>query len=67
MRIAALLIGVNVGPLITPWASLATLLWHRRLVSLNVQLSWRRYCALGLLVAPVTVAAATVALVTTLG
>ncbi|HEY9499356.1 MAG TPA: SLC13 family permease [Terrimesophilobacter sp.] len=67
VRIAALLIGVNVGPLITPWASLATLLWHRRLVSLNVQLSWRRYCALGLLVAPVTVAAATVALVTTLG
>lgn len=67
VRIAALLIGVNVGPLITPWASLATLLWHRRLVSLNVEVSWRRYCALGLLVAPVTVVVATLALVATTG
>lgn len=62
VRIAALLIGVNVGPLITPWASLATLLWHARLVSLGVQISWRRYALLGLVVAPITVAAATLGL-----
>jgi len=62
VRIAALLIGVNVGPLITPWASLATLLWHERLKALGVEISWRRYAVLGLVVAPVTVAAATVAL-----
>ena len=62
VRVAALLIGVNVGPLITPWASLATLLWHERLKALGVEISWRRYAVLGLVVAPVTVAAATVAL-----
>jgi arsenical pump membrane protein len=29
-RLMALLIGVNVAPLVTPWASLATLLWAGR-------------------------------------
>lgn len=61
-RIAALLIGVNAGPLVTPWASLATLLWHQRLVTLGVELRWSRYMLLGLVVAPVTVALATLAL-----
>lgn len=62
LRIAALLIGVNAGPLITPWASLATLLWHARLRSLDVHIGWGRYMLLGLVVAPVTVALATLAL-----
>ncbi|MFZ4893528.1 SLC13 family permease [Plantibacter sp. Mn2098] len=62
VRFAALLIGVNAGPLITPWASLATLLWHERLRSLNVRFGWGRYMLLGLIAAPLTVAAATVAL-----
>jgi Na+/H+ antiporter NhaD/arsenite permease-like protein len=62
VRLAALLIGVNAGPLITPWASLATLLWHERLRSLDVSISWRRYSLLGLLVAPVTVVLATLGL-----
>ena len=61
-RVASLLIGVNAGPLVTPWASLATLLWHQRLTSLGVHLGWRRYMLLGAIVAPVTVAAATLAL-----
>lgn len=61
-RLAALLVGVNAGPLITPWASLATLLWHARLTSLGVEISWRRYVLLGLVAAPLTVAAATLAL-----
>ncbi len=62
VRLAALLIGVNVGPLITPWASLATLLWHERLTALNVHISWGRYSVLGLIAAPVTVVAATLGL-----
>lgn len=64
-RMAALLIGVNAGPLITPWASLATLLWHDRLVRMNVLISWRGYALFGLIVAPVTVFAAVLALAAT--
>ena len=60
--IAALLIGVNAGSLITPWASLATLLWHERLKALDVAVSWRRYVILGLIAASLTVATATLAL-----
>lgn len=61
-RIAALLVGVNAGPLVTPWASLAVLLWHDRLKALDVDLSWRRYMLLGLIAAPLTVVLATLAL-----
>jgi arsenical pump membrane protein len=54
-RLAALLIGTNAGPLVTPWASLATLLWHERLVALEVEFSWKRYMLLGLIVVPLTI------------
>ena len=62
VRLAALLIGVNAGPLITPWASLATLLWHSRLQGLGVEVRWSRYLLLGLIAAPLTVVLATIAL-----
>jgi arsenical pump membrane protein len=62
LRIAALLIGVNAGPLITPWASLATLLWAERLRGLGVSVSWGRFALLGLLVVPLTVGLAALAL-----
>ncbi len=62
VRLVALLIGVNVGPLITPWASLATLLWHERLKALDVEISWGKYMLLGLIAAPVTVVLATLGL-----
>ncbi|MFF2051378.1 SLC13 family permease [Leifsonia sp. NPDC058194] len=65
LRLAALLIGVNAGPLITPWASLATLLWHQRLTSFDVELRWKRYVLLGAAVAPLTVVLATLALAVT--
>jgi Na+/H+ antiporter NhaD/arsenite permease-like protein len=64
-RMAALLIGVNAGPLVTPWASLATLLWHDRLVRMNVLISWKGYALFGLIVAPLTVLAAVAALAAT--
>lgn len=62
VRLVALLIGVNAGALITPWASLASLLWHQRLTALDVPIRWGRYMLLGLVVAPVTVVLATLAL-----
>lgn len=62
VRMAALLVGVNAGALVTPWASLAILLWHDRLVAMGVHVSWRRSMLLSLAVAPVTVVLAVVAL-----
>ncbi|UFS58396.1 SLC13 family permease [Subtercola endophyticus] len=62
VRLAALLIGVNLGPLITPWASLATLLWHQRVTSLGVTVSWPRFMLFGALAVVVTVPLAVLAL-----
>ena len=61
-RLLALLVAVNAGPLITPWASLATLLWHRGLTSMDMRVSWLRFAGLGLIAAPVTVTLATLAI-----
>ena len=61
-RLAALLVGVNAGPLITPWASLATLLWGQRLRALDVPVSWWKFALLGLLAAPLTVGLSVLAL-----
>ena len=66
-RIAALLVGVNAGSIVLPWGSLATLLWHDRLVSLGVDVRWGRFILLGCVVAPVTVLLATLALALTAG
>lgn len=61
-RLAALLIGVNAGALITPWASLATLLWHRQLTGDDVSVRWGRFALLGLAIAPVVVLLAVIPL-----
>lgn len=53
--VRALLLGVNAGPLITPWASLATLLWHERLSRMGVPISWVGFALLGGMVAVLTV------------
>jgi arsenical pump membrane protein len=62
LRLGVLLISVNAGSLITPWASLATLLWHQRLKALHVDISWTKYVLLGLIVVPLTVVPAVVLL-----
>ncbi len=64
-RVGALLIGVNAGPLITPWASLATLLWYQRLSAMDVKITWRSFVLTGLVVAPLTVAASALVLFAT--
>lgn len=62
VALMALLIGVNLGPLITPWASLATLLWHHRVVSLGVDVRWGRFMLWGAAVAVPTVVVAALVL-----
>ena len=62
VRLAALLIGVNLGPLVTPWASLATLLWHERLRTLNVDIRWGGFAVAGLAAVVLTVPLAVLAL-----
>jgi arsenical pump membrane protein len=61
-RLLSVLIGVNAGPLIAPWGSLATLLWWDRCKARDVQISWQRFVLPGLLLAPASVGAAVLAL-----
>ena len=64
-RLAALLVGVNAGPLVTPWASLATLLWlqqYRRHTFSAPAGLLRRVVLQGAIVAPLAVAAGVLAL-----
>ncbi len=62
-RLMALLVGVNVGPLVTVWASLATLLWRQRCRSQGLEVSVAYLAREGLLCAVVAVSAALGALV----
>jgi len=50
--LTALLIGVNTGPLITPWASLATLLWADRCRAAGVSVPWGSFTLRGALLLP---------------
>lgn len=58
----ALLIGVNAGAVITPWASLATLLWADQLRRAGTAVPWKQFVLSGLIVVPTAVVAATYAL-----
>jgi arsenical pump membrane protein len=64
-RLVALLIGVNCGPLLTLWASLATLLWRDRCAAAGVEVSPRRFLLRGLAVVPILMVTTTLALAVT--
>jgi arsenical pump membrane protein len=58
----ALVLGVNAGALITPWGSLATLLWWERCRARGVTVRARRFVACGLLLTVPVLVVATAAL-----
>ncbi len=64
LRLVALLVGTNAGPLVTPWASLATLLWIQRCRARGVVVPWRWLAPAGLLCAVLVVGASSLALAT---
>ena len=61
-RLVALLVGVNAGPLVTVWGSIATLLWQQRCRSLGLTVSAGYLAREGLLCVTVVVTAALTAL-----
>jgi arsenical pump membrane protein len=62
-RVSALLVGVNAGPLITPWASLATILWAARCRSAGVRVHWGTFAVRGLVLVPLLLIGCTAATV----
>lgn len=61
-QLLGLLIGVNVGPVILPWGSLATLLCYERCVASGVPIPLRRFVATGACVAVAGIALSVAAL-----
>jgi arsenical pump membrane protein len=61
-RMMALLIGVNCGCLLTLWGSLATLLWRARCDAARVEISWWSFLWRGLILTPLVVTGAVLAL-----
>ena len=61
-QLLALLIGTNAGPLITPWASLAMLLWFERCAAAGLIVDKRRIALAGAVLAVLAVGGATAAL-----
>lgn len=60
--LTALLVGVNLGPLLTPWASLATLLWSDRCRAAGVRVPWSTFTLRGAVLVPLLLLACTAAL-----
>lgn len=65
VQLLGLLIGVNVGPVITPWASLATLLWYERCLASKVRIPLLRFTLTSACLAVAGIAASTAALLLT--
>ena len=65
LQLLGLLIGTNVGPIVLPWASLATLLWYEGCRREGVSVPWRRFIATGAVTALATLVASVGALLVT--
>ncbi|MET7967014.1 SLC13 family permease [Micromonospora sp. NPDC005305] len=61
-QLLALLVGTNVGPLATPWASLATLIWYERCRAAGVSVTLGRFVATSAALAVLATAATVAAL-----
>jgi arsenical pump membrane protein len=64
-QLLGLLIGSNIGPLVTPWGSLATLLWAERCAATGVRIDWRRFTITGACTAALVLIACVAALLIT--
>jgi arsenical pump membrane protein len=64
-QLLGLLVGVNLGPLVVPWAALATLIWFDTVRRHAVAVPLRRYLGTSAVTAVVTLVAALAALVLT--
>ncbi len=53
----ALLCGVNIGPLVLVWGSLATLLWRERCKARGVNVGARQFAGIGIVGVPIVLAA----------
>jgi arsenical pump membrane protein len=62
VRLFALLLGTNLGPMVLLWGSLATLLWRERCRARGIEVSARQFAAFGLVGVPVVLVASTLAL-----
>ena len=65
IRLLALLVGTNVGPMVLLWGSLATLLWRERCRARGVEVSARQFATLVLVGVPIVLVATTLALTVT--
>ena len=64
-QLIALLIGTNVGVIVTPWAALATLLWAQHCRAAELAVPWRRFVLTGAATAIIAVPAAVAVLLAT--
>jgi arsenical pump membrane protein len=64
-QLLGLLIGSNIGSLVAPWASLATLIWFERVRSTGLTVPLRRFAVTGAITATLTLSAATATLIAT--
>jgi arsenical pump membrane protein len=63
LQLIGLLIGTNVGPVIVPWASLATLIWAEHCRHAGVRINWRQFMVTGAVMAAGALTAAVAVLI----